>query len=308
LRARSTPRSRSRKLAAASKSGRRKTRKKKPAKSSNRNLLWLLIPVVAVIVIAAGLFLYNQIPVKPGKPTVVDRVTVPVQPLKMKMVAVIIDDVGHSHPAARPFIEMDHPVALSILPERPFSRAIALEAAERGKTILLHLPMEPVGYPGIDPGPGAILLSHTRKEIREILERDISSIDNIAGINNHMGSRATTDPRVMEAVLDIIDEKDLFFIDSRTTPETIALKLARELGLPSARRDVFLDNELTPAAIDARIDELLEQAEKKGWAIGIGHANNETAKALERMAQKAGERNIQWISLESLIAYVNTGN
>ena len=261
-----------------------------------------------MIVATAGLVLYNKITVKPYKPPVVDRVTIPVQPLKMKMVAVIIDDVGHSHPAARPFIEMDHPVALSILPERPFSRDLATEAAGRGKTVLLHLPMEPVGYPGIDPGPGAILLSHSREEIREILERDIASIPGIAGINNHMGSKATTDPRVMETVLDLIRERGLFFIDSRTAPETIALKLARELRIPSARRDVFLDNEPTPSAIDARTDELLDMAEEKGWAIGIGHPNTETAAALERMARKASERNIQWISLESLIAYVNTGN
>ncbi|MCK5351135.1 divergent polysaccharide deacetylase family protein [bacterium] len=271
-------------------------------------MLWLLVPVVAVIMVAAGLILYNQIPVKPHKPPVVDRITIPVQPLKMKVVAVIIDDVGHSPTAARPFIEMDHPVALSILPERPFSRELALEAAERGKTILLHLPMEPVGYPGIDPGPGAILLSHTRDEIREVFERDIASIPRIVGINNHMGSRATTDPRVMETVLDLISERGLFFIDSRTTPETIALKLARELGILSARRDVFLDNELTPSAIDVKIDELLNLAAKKGWAIGIGHANTETAQALERMARKANERNIRWISLESLVAYVDPGN
>jgi polysaccharide deacetylase 2 family uncharacterized protein YibQ len=267
-----------------------------------------VVPVVAVIMAAAGFILYKQIPVKPRKPPVVDRITIPVQPLEMKVVAVIIDDVGHSRPAARPFIEMDHPVALSILPERSFSRELASEAAKRGKTILLHLPMEPVGYPGIDPGPGAILLSQTRKEIKEVLERDIASIPGIAGINNHMGSRATTDPRVMETVLDIIAQRELFFIDSRTTTETIALGLARESGIRSARRDVFLDNELTPSAIDARIDELLDLAEKKGWAIGIGHANMETAEALERMARKAGERNIRWISLESLIAYADTGN
>jgi hypothetical protein len=112
----------------------------------------------------------------------------------------------------------------------------------------------------------------------------------------------------METVLNLISERGLFFIDSRTTPETIALKLARELGILSARRDVFLDNELTPSAIDVKIDELLNLAAKKGWAIGIGHANTETAQALERMARKANERNIRWISLESLVAYVDPGN
>ena len=258
--------------------------------------------------VTAGLVLYNLIPVKPHLPPVVDKVTIPVQPLKMKIVAVIIDDVGHSKPAARPFIEMDHPVALSILPGRTFSMDLAAEAAERGKTILLHLPMEPEDYPGIDPGPGAILLSQSREEIREVLERDLASIPGVVGINNHMGSRATTDPMVMETVLGLINKKELFFIDSRTSPETIALKLAREMGIPSARRDVFLDNIPTPSAIDARTDELLDLVEKRGWAIGIGHANIETANALERMALEASQRNIQWISLESLIAYAYTGN
>jgi len=261
-----------------------------------------------VIVVAAGLVLYNRTPVKPHQPPVVDKVTIPVQPLKMKVVAVIIDDVGHNDQAARPFIEMDHPVALSILPERTFSRELASEAIQRGKTILLHLPMEPAGYPGVDPGPGAILTSHSREEISEVLERDLASIPRVVGINNHMGSRATTDPIVMKTVLDIIREKGLFFVDSRTSPKTIALKLAREMGIPSARRDVFLDNQLTPSAIDTRTDELLNLAEKRGWAIGIGHANFETAEALERMARKASQRNIQWISLESLIAYAYTGN
>jgi len=258
--------------------------------------------------VTAGLVLYNLIPVKPHLPPVVDKITIPVQPLKMKVVAVIIDDVGHSKPAARPFIEMDHPVALSILPGRTFSMDLAAEAAERGKTILLHLPMEPEDYPGIDPGPGAILLSQSREEIREVLERDLASIPGVVGINNHMGSRATTDPMVMETVLGLINKKELFFIDSRTSPETIALKLAREMGIPSARRDVFLDNIPTPSAIDARTDELLDLVEKRGWAIGIGHANIETANALERMALEASQRNIQWISLESLIAYAYTGN
>lgn len=268
----------------------------------------MLVPAAFIAVAAAGIFLYSKVPVEPHQPPVVDKVTIPVQPLKMKVVAVIIDDVGHSYPAARPFIEMDHPVALSILPERPFSRELASEASERGKTLLLHLPMQPIGYPNVDPGPGAILLSYSREEIREVLNRDIASIPRIVGINNHMGSEATTDPRVMETVLGLISKKGLFFIDSRTSPETIALKLAREMGIPSAKRDVFLDNETTPSAIDAKTDELLDLAEKKGWAIGIGHANIETADGLERMALKAAKREIRWISLESLVAYVNTGN
>lgn len=255
-----------------------------------------------------GVFLLTRTPVKPPGPPDVEKVTVPVQLPEMKVIAVIIDDIGHNHPAARPFIDMEYPVALSFLPDRPFSEELAREASRHGKTVLLHLPMQPIGYPKVDPGPGAILLTQSRQEIQEVLEKDVDSLSGIVGVNNHMGSEATADRRVMETVLKMLGEKGLFFIDSRTTPETVALKMARELGIPSAQRDVFLDNEHQSLAIDTRVDELLDLAEKKGWAIGIGHANSETAKAMDRLALKARDRNISWISLEDLIAYADSGN
>ncbi len=227
----------------------------------------------------------------------------------MKVVAVIIDDLGHNLQAARPFIEMNHPVALSLLPDRPFSGTLAEEVAASGKTLLLHQPMEPVGYPDTDPGPGAILLDQTPVQVRQLLERNIDSMPGVVGINNHMGSRATTDPVIMETVLEFVGDRGLFFIDSRTTADTIGFTMAREKGLKTAERDVFLDNDPDPAAIDARIRELLDRAQKRGWAIGIGHANSQTAAALDRMALTARARGITWISLESLIAYyADTGN
>lgn len=177
-----------------------------------------------------------------------------------------------------------------------------------GKTLLLHLPMEPEGYPAKDPGPGAILLSHGRREIHRILEEDLSTVPGVVGVNNHMGSRATADERVMEAVLDEIRNRGFFFIDSRTSPQTLGFVIATRMGIRTAERDIFLDNDPDPAAIDARVDELLDLAEKRGWAIGIGHAHPLTAEALEKMAVKARQRGIQWISLESLIAYVDPGN
>jgi polysaccharide deacetylase 2 family uncharacterized protein YibQ len=227
----------------------------------------------------------------------------------MKVVAVIIDDLGHSLQAARPFIEMSHPVALSLLPDRPFSGTLAEEGAASGKTLLLHQPMEPVGYPDTDPGPGAILLDQTTVQVRQLLEKNIASMPGVVGINNHMGSRATTDPEIMETVLEFVGDRDLFFIDSRTTADTIGFIMAREKGLKTAERDVFLDNDPDPAAIDARVRELLDLAQRRGWAIGIGHPSTQTAAALDRMALTARTRGIRWISLESLIAfYADPGN
>jgi hypothetical protein len=168
--------------------------------------------------------------------------------------------------------------------------------------------MEPLGYPDTDPGPGAVLLSQDSDRIWSIIRQDLDSLPGIVGVNNHMGSRATADARVMEAVLSFVRSEGLFFIDSRTTAETVAFSRAREMGVPCVCRDVFLDNVTDPTAIDARIDELLDLAEKRGWALGIGHPYPLTAEAMPRLAEKAKERGITWISLESLIAYADSGN
>jgi polysaccharide deacetylase 2 family uncharacterized protein YibQ len=237
-----------------------------------------------------------------------EEVSVFAPPLPDKLVAVIIDDLGHNRQAARPFIEMPYPVALSFLPGRPFSEELAAEAMRSGKTMLLHLPMEPIHFPEMNPGPGAVLLSQNREEIHRIMEEDLASLPGIVGINNHMGSRATADRKTMDAVLEFVQREGLFFIDSRTTTETVGLARAREMGIPSVERDIFLDNVAEPSAIDAKIEELLDLAGERGWALGIGHAHPLTAEALTRLAERAGERGITWVSLEGLISYADPGN
>ncbi len=237
-----------------------------------------------------------------------EKVSVPAPSFPGNAVAVIIDDLGHSRAAARPFLEMPYPVALSFLPGRPHTVELAKEAHKNGKTLLLHLPMEPLGYPETDPGPGAILLSQNRAQIQSIIEDDLASLPGIVGLNNHMGSRATADERVMEAVLSLVGSKGLFFVDSRTTAQTVALSKAREMGIPCVCRDVFLDNVADSAAIDAKVDELLDLALERGWAVGIGHPRPLTAEAMSRLAAKAEERGVNWISLESMIAYADSGN
>ena len=248
------------------------------------------------------------VPIRIPSPPIPEKVSVPAPPLPEKAIAVIIDDLGHNRRAAAPFIKMPYPVALSFLPGRPYSEELAAEALLEGKTLLLHLPMEPMDYPEQNPGPGAVLLSQSRGEIQLVLEEDLASLPGVVGVNNHMGSRATADDRVMDAVLSLIHRKGLFFIDSRTTTETVGLARAREMGIPSIERDVFLDNEVETSAIDRKIEELLDLALERGWALGIGHAYPPTAEALSRLAEKARQRGVAWISLESLIAYADSGN
>ncbi len=228
--------------------------------------------------------------------------------MKVNVFCIIIDDLGHNRPAAAPFLELDQPVALAFLPMRPHSRDLAREAHEAGKTILLHLPMEPVGYPHVNPGKGAILVGFNPDEIERTITNDLDEFPFAVGINNHMGSKATSDERTMSAVLKVIKKKGLFFIDSRTSIDSVAYRLASGMKMSAGERDVFLDNKRTPEDIDIQAGELLDRAEKRGWAIGIGHPYPETAEALKRLAEEARRRGIRWGTVEEVLARADSGN
>lgn len=197
---------------------------------------------------------------------------------------------------------------MAFLPHRPHSRSLAEEAHRDGKTVLLHLPMEPKGYPEVDPGEGAILRAMGAGEIRNTLRSDLETVPFAVGVNNHMGSIATEDRGTMAALLGSIRDLGFFFVDSRTSPSSVAIQEAARLGIPSLSRDVFLDNETSAEAIDQMADHLLDTAEKRGWALGIGHPHPETAQGLSRLALRARERGILWVPLEELVAHAGAGN
>lgn len=201
-------------------------------------------------------------------------------------IAIIIDDLGYDSDMAFSFIRLDLPLSFSILPCAPFTDLVAQEANRAGCEILLHLPMEPKKYPSINPGPGAVFLSMDEHEIRQILDKDLKEIPGVCGVNNHMGSSFTEDREKMLVVLKELKKRRLFYIDSRTTRGTVGLKLARDIGLPAARRNVFLDNDLTPKAIRLQMERLLNMARHSGSAIGIGHPHIETLKVLEEYSPK----------------------
>lgn len=198
-------------------------------------------------------------------------------------VAVIIDDMGYDPQVASAFARIPEPLCFSVLPSAPYTGEIADEAFREGKELLLHLPMEPKDYPKVTPGPGALLLSMDDQELRKTLDRDLSQVPGACGVNHHMGSSFTENRAKMLVVLGELRKRNLFYIDSRTTKDTQALVLAKELGVPAARRRVFLDNDLDPEAIKMQFKRLMSMARHRGAAIGIGHAHKETAVALGRL-------------------------
>ncbi|UCF73492.1 MAG: divergent polysaccharide deacetylase family protein [Deltaproteobacteria bacterium] len=197
-------------------------------------------------------------------------------------IGIIIDDLGYDSSLAKAFIEFDLPLTFSVLPFAPSARSIARKARKEGRETMLHLPMEPINYPAINPGDGVLLVSMDKEMILEILNRDLSQVPFVAGVNNHMGSRFTENEEKMAVVLGALKTRDLYFIDSRTSGNSVAFEAAKEMALRTACRDIFLDNDLSDDALKVQVERLLSLARHKGRAIGIGHPHEETLMFLKK--------------------------
>ncbi|MDQ5857831.1 MAG: divergent polysaccharide deacetylase family protein, partial [Acidobacteriota bacterium] len=160
---------------------------------------------------------------------------------------------------------------------------------------------EPDGYPRIRPGPGVVLRSDSDERIAEIVAEDLESVPGAVGVNNHMGSAATADARVMRAVVRVLADRGLFLLDSRTTEASVARRMAEEISLPAVSRRIFLDSVPTAAAIDRSFSELLARARKDGSALAIGHPYPETMAMLERELPKLQEKGVELVRVKTLL-------
>ena len=215
-------------------------------------------------------------------------------------VAIVIDDCGQWIRTERALVALPIPLTLSVLPDVAYTHTIAAEAAAAGKGVMLHLPMEPLA--AIDPGPGKITTHMSDAAIRSQTGIDIAQIPGIEGVNNHEGSKATADPRVMDDVMGVIHGAGLFFLDSRTSSHSIARATAERLGVPTASRDVFLDDVDTVAAVEAQLRETIRVAQRDGTAIAIGHPRVATLTALRAILPPlAADRTVRFVLVKELV-------
>lgn len=205
------------------------------------------------------------------------------RPKELPMVAIIIDDIGYDRKIADQLLSLDAKITFSVLPYSTFAKQIIDSAHKKGVEIMLHLPMEPVEYPKINPGKGALLNAMSPDQLISMLNDDLNAIPLIRGVNNHMGSRMTTESEKINQIFSILKKRGLFFIDSITTSDTLCRSSARLFKLPFAQRDVFIDHEQDPAFIRKQIKNLIRIAIKKGEAVGIAHPHFETYKVLLEM-------------------------
>jgi polysaccharide deacetylase 2 family uncharacterized protein YibQ len=214
--------------------------------------------------------------------------------------AFIIDDLGYETEVAKKIVELEFPVALSILPFLQYSEFVAEEGKKNNQEIMLHLPME-ANNSGIDPGPGAIKSYMSEEEIRQAVRDCILNFPYVIGVNNHMGSKITEDREIMEIILEEIREYNLFFIDSITTKNSIAYEAAQEMGIKSAVRSVFLDNENDMEYIKGQMLEVQETALREGEAIAIGHSRINTFYVLKRMVPELIKAGIEIVPVSELV-------
>lgn len=208
----------------------------------------------------------------------------PPPPLKkLPSVAIIVDDLGYDKKMAQKFADLDIPLTFSILPHSPVQQRIARLAQSKGLEIMMHMPMEPVEYPEVDPGPGTLLTSMSPDELIDQLGQNLNTLPGIKGVNNHMGSRLTMESIQMYQIFSVLKQRDLFFIDSRTTADSLCEPSARLFQVPFAQRDIFIDHYLRPDFIRHQIQELIRIARKNGEAVGIMHPHSMTLQILKEM-------------------------
>ncbi len=202
---------------------------------------------------------------------------------KTPEIAIIIDDIGHDRQIAERFMDTGVKMTFAILPYSTFHKSLAARIHARGFEVMLHLPMEPVEYPKIKPGKNAITADMSPDALIKTLASSLDAVPHIKGVNNHMGSRITADSTRMYQIFSVLKKKNLYFIDSRTTAKTVCRPSARLFRIPYSERDIFLDHVQTESSIESQLQKLTVIADKKGYAVGIGHPYRETAAVLARM-------------------------
>jgi polysaccharide deacetylase 2 family uncharacterized protein YibQ len=216
-------------------------------------------------------------------------------------IAIIIDDVGNDYAKARQVLDLPTGVTVAILPGLHNSKRIARLAHGQGREVMLHQPMESIHQRKL--GPGGLTLQHSPDEIQSVLVQNLASVPHVAGINNHMGSLLTRNPDSMRWFMNALKQKDLFFIDSRTDGGSHAETIAREHGLHTARRDVFLDNDPSPEAVHAQLAAVLELAQQRGSAIAIGHPHPATLAALQTVLPHWQAQGVRLVPASQVIAH-----
>lgn len=214
-------------------------------------------------------------------------------------IAIIIDDLGN-HSSHEQAVRLPGAIACAFLPHTPHTQRLAKLAHSLNKEVILHAPMQAMNNGAL--GPGSLTLDMSEQEFIETLQKGLAAVPHVKGINNHMGSLLTRHPGHMLWLMQEINRHgDLFFVDSRTTAQSVARMVAEENSVPTLNRDVFLDAENTQAFVEQQFDLLLDIAKTRGTALGIAHPYPATISVLKRRLQQLGLEGVDLVPVSELL-------
>lgn len=220
------------------------------------------------------------------------------------LVAIIIDDMGDRLHEGQRVRDLPGPVVCALLPHTAHAHRLARECHADGKEVMLHQPMQAMN--GAPTGLGSVTLDMHREQFKAQVEKNLAAIPHVSALNNHMGSLLTQHPGHMAWLMDVLlsQPEEMVFVDSRTTPRTVAEQLAVEAGVPVMRRDVFLDHYPDEESIRYQFRRLIELARRNGSAVAIGHPYPETLNVLEQeLPQLVEQHGLRLVSLRELLAH-----
>lgn len=211
--------------------------------------------------------------------------------------AIVIDDLGYQ-PMPAALSALPPQISISILPDTPYDRATSKLADKQQRDVLLHMPMEPLHRAPVEMA--TLTRQMDQQTLQHVLRWGLERVPDAIAVNNHMGSALTQSPQAMDWVMEVLSEQGLFFLDSRTTARSVALKQAKQQNVPALRRHVFLDHLSTEKFINQQLSRAVHQAKKNGYAIAIGHPYPVTLDVLSRALPLLAGQGIQLVRLSEL--------
>ncbi len=214
-------------------------------------------------------------------------------------IALVIDDLGRSLRDVEALAALGIEITYAVLPFETRTREVVAELNGRGVEYICHMPMQPRG--GANPGPGALTLAMSHEELRQAARQALAAVPGARGVNNHMGSSISAERQAISQVLAVVSEAGLYYLDSRTSADTLGYSVARQFGVPAGERQVFLDTERDPRFIEQQFERLLRLARQRGGVIVIAHPYRETLEILAREIPRARAAGVDFVRLSELL-------
>ena len=274
-----------------------------------KRIIWALSITIAILVLSNYSALRKLDLAIRTSPEIIEKIEEPVfqdsvfsvMDEKVNTIVLVIDDFGYRDDSISDgFLNLSVPITCAVLPGHIQSSRFAKKAINAGKEVIIHMPMQSTA-PSSGEEEFKLKTGMTSEEIEWRLNEALNEIPEAVGINNHQGSKATTDGKVMAVVASVLKNKNKFFLDSRTSSKTVGESTMRSVGVPTARRHIFLDNDLNIKNISKQLNKLVDVSEKKGLAIGIGHVKGNTLKVLEKEIPDLLERGFDFKFLSQVV-------